>query len=169
MLCNVTAVRSIPESSINTTTCRHCGEQETLGHVLGYCRFGMLLRLQRHNQIRELIANALSDKNYEVYQEICGISEEGSTRKSDIIAIEKTRINAYIIDPTVRFESNIRNQADVVHEEKRKIYQPTTSFYKEVIGLLFGSRSTLFKRYINFRKQFNLPKSLDQDIVISIF
>lgn len=37
---NVTAVRDIPGRRFgNDNKCRHCEKIETLGHVLGFCRY----------------------------------------------------------------------------------------------------------------------------------
>ncbi|KAJ4426448.1 hypothetical protein ANN_27262 [Periplaneta americana] len=51
---NLSAVRSVPGRSCNTTRCRHygCNETETLGHVLGFYRKTELLRNNRHHKAR---------------------------------------------------------------------------------------------------------------------
>ena len=175
MTCNVAPVRSVPGRNPNTFHCRYCSEIETLGHVLGYCRHGELLRNRRHNEVRQLIACALRDKGYNVQEEVIGLSESGSIRRIDIIAIDEAKSDGFIIDPTIRFESDT-NQAEKVHEEKCNIYNPTINFYKSkfnvknlsVIGLFFGARGTLVKKYIAFRKKFHLPKALDQKITMTI-
>lgn len=175
MTCNVAPVRGVPGRNPNTFHCRYCGEFESLGHVLGFCHHGELLRNRRHSETRQLIANALKEKGYNVQEEVTGLSETGSVRRIDIIAINETTSEGYIIDPTIRFEKDTR-QADLVHQEKCDIYNPTINFYKSkfnvrtlsVIGLLFGARGTLVKNYIKFRKKFNLSKSLDYKITLSI-
>lgn len=176
MTCNVSAVRAVPGRSMNNTIhCRHCNEFESLAHVLGYCGFGETARIKRHNEVRTMIANSLRSSGLEVHEEIIGISGKDSLRRIDMIAIDRIKNTAFIIDPTIRFEQN-SDQPNLVHEEKRKIYEPTIPFYKSkfkvdnisVIGLLFGSRGTLTQNYIHFRKKFKLPKSLDYDIVLKI-
>ncbi|KAJ4436889.1 hypothetical protein ANN_17021 [Periplaneta americana] len=49
---------------------RRCDEQETLPHVLGFCHHGELLRINRHNTVRSLIAASIrQNASYEVYEE----------------------------------------------------------------------------------------------------
>ncbi|KAJ4441983.1 hypothetical protein ANN_11847 [Periplaneta americana] len=64
MSCNLTAVRSVPGRAFSTTRCRQpgCNETETLGHVLGFCRKGELLRNNRHHRVRGAIACLLRNK-----------------------------------------------------------------------------------------------------------
>lgn len=117
----------------------------------------------------------MRDKGFEVHEEVCGLSEADSIRRIDMIAIDRERNNAFIIDPTVRFE-NSRDQPDRVHLEKVRIYEPTIPYYKtkfkvsdiKIIGLFFGARGTLVKHYVNFRKSFKLRSSLDNEIVLKI-
>ncbi len=50
MFANVVPVRVLHGRSQGSNRCRHaCGEIETLAHVLGFCRFGELLRNTRHH------------------------------------------------------------------------------------------------------------------------
>ncbi|KAJ4443171.1 hypothetical protein ANN_04821 [Periplaneta americana] len=63
----------------------------------------------------------------------------------DIIAIKNN--SAYILDPTIRFET-LADQPHEVDSEKKRIYEPTIPFYKDkyslshidVIGLMVGAR-----------------------------
>lgn len=175
MTCNVAAVRSVPGRSTNTNRCRHCNEFESLAHVLCYCGYGETARIKRHNDVRQMIAQALKNKGWEVHEEVCGLSESDSIRRIDIIAIDRTKHFAYIVDPTVRFE-NSKTQPESVHLEKCKIYEPTIPYYKikfnvkeiKIIGLFFGARGTLVKKYLNFRKELKLNPSLDNEIVLKI-
>lgn len=175
MTCNVSAVRAIPGRSTHTSHCRRCNEFESLAHVLGYCSYGELARIKRHNDVRSLIANTLRDSGFEVHEEIVGLSTTHSIRRIDIIAINRNINTGYIIDPTIRFEKSL-NQPEEVHNEKVSIYESTIEFYKDkfsvksisIFGLLFGSRGTLTKNYIEFRKFFKLPKSLDYEIILLI-
>ncbi|KAJ4429926.1 hypothetical protein ANN_22130 [Periplaneta americana] len=91
MSCNVTAVRSVPGRTFSTTRCRHpgCSETETLGHVLGFCKKGELLRNNRHHRARTAIANLLRNRGWEVHEEIHCVSEDDSHRRVDIIAINR--------------------------------------------------------------------------------
>ncbi|KAJ4429892.1 hypothetical protein ANN_22096 [Periplaneta americana] len=92
--------------SQNGTLCRHCrSEKETLAHILGACPHGELLRNSRHHQIRSLLESALPGKDYQVEEEVHGLSTNGSTRRIDLIAIPTRSTSGFIIDPTVRMET----------------------------------------------------------------
>ncbi|KAJ4436579.1 hypothetical protein ANN_16612 [Periplaneta americana] len=131
------------------------GEVETLAHVLGACPHGELLRNTRHHTVRSIIATALRNKGYSVHEEVHGISSEGSNRRIDIIAFKPPSLEGYIIDPTVRFESH-EHQPEEVHEEKRNIYEPSVSFYKDkyhlefivITGLMIGVRTPVPSRLL---------------------
>ncbi|KAJ4448574.1 hypothetical protein ANN_10592 [Periplaneta americana] len=118
-------VRSVPGRAFSTTRCRQpgCNETETLGHVLGFCRKGELLRNNRHHRVRGAIACLLRNKSWGVHEEIHCISEDDSHRRADIIAINRQQQKAIIIDPTIRMERDL-NQAHQVDQEKRAIYEP---------------------------------------------
>ena len=121
---NTAAVRSVPGRSTNTIKVRFpdCNEVETLGHVLGFCPKGELLRT-RHHRVRSTIASSLRDTGMKVYEEVHCLADDGSTRRVDILAIDKQEKKAVILDPTVGFEQGIQ-QAMVVDEEKQAIYLP---------------------------------------------
>ncbi|KAJ4434212.1 hypothetical protein ANN_22760 [Periplaneta americana] len=71
---------------------KYCDEQETLAHVLGFCRKGELLRIDRHNKIRSMIVNEFRRAvKYEVYEEIECLSADCSTRRADIIIIGREK------------------------------------------------------------------------------
>ncbi|KAJ4446966.1 hypothetical protein ANN_13668 [Periplaneta americana] len=152
MSCNLTAVRSVPGRAFSTTRCRQpgCNETETLGHVLGFCRKGELLRNNRHHRVRGAIACLLRNKGWEVHEEVHCISEDDSHRRADIIAINRQQQKAIIIDPTIRMERDL-NQAHQVDQEKRAIYEPCIPYLSakyniplfnwSVTGLFFGARS----------------------------
>ncbi|KAJ4433976.1 hypothetical protein ANN_16295 [Periplaneta americana] len=71
--------------------------------------------------------------------------QQGSVRRIDIIAIKNN--SAYILDPTIRFETHA-DQPHEVDSEKKRIYEQTIPFYKDkyslshidVIGLMVGAR-----------------------------
>ncbi|KAJ4429758.1 hypothetical protein ANN_21962 [Periplaneta americana] len=106
------------------------------------------LRNIRHHAVRSMLAEALKEVGFTVHQEVQGLATQGSVRRIDIIAIKNN--SAYILDPTIRFETH----ADHPHEvdsEKKRIYESTIPFYKDkyslshidVIGLMVGARGTL--------------------------
>ncbi|KAJ4446935.1 hypothetical protein ANN_13637 [Periplaneta americana] len=94
-----------------------CNETETLGHVLGFCRKGELLRNNRHHRVRGAIACLLRNKGWEVHEEVHCISEDDSHRRADIIAINRQQQKAIIIDPTIRMERDL-NQAHQVDQKR---------------------------------------------------
>ncbi|KAJ4429566.1 hypothetical protein ANN_21735 [Periplaneta americana] len=156
MSTNIAAVRSVPGRSFQDQNCRHpeCSEVETLGHVLGYCPKGELLRNNRHHKVRSSIATTLRKAKWEVYEEVHCLAENGSTRRVEIIAIDRRNQRSLILDPTVRFEKDDQ-QANNVNDEKKSIYNPCIPHFSgrykmnintwEVKGLLFGARGTSFK------------------------
>ncbi|KAJ4448154.1 hypothetical protein ANN_10167 [Periplaneta americana] len=108
---------------------RHChNEVETLAHVLGSCPHGEALRNSRHHQVRSIIATALKHADYNTFEEVHGLSVTGSTRLIDIIAFKESTRSGYIIDPTVRFETDEEQPAEV-DNGKKNIYNPTIPYY----------------------------------------
>ena len=65
---------------------------------------------------------------FTVCEEICGLATKGSTRCIDIIAITNT--HAYILCPTIRYETHAK-QPHQVDADKRDIYDPNIPYYKE--------------------------------------
>ncbi|KAJ4426555.1 hypothetical protein ANN_27369 [Periplaneta americana] len=88
--------------SSSSTSSRHPGysEVETLGHVLVYCTKGELLRNNRHHKARSSIVTTLWKAKWEVYEEVHSLAENGSTRRPDIIAIDRRNQRSLILDPT---------------------------------------------------------------------
>ncbi|KAJ4426666.1 hypothetical protein ANN_26464 [Periplaneta americana] len=102
--------------------------------------------------------------------------ENGSTRRVDILAYNADTKQGIIADPTIRFEVECHQSAEV-HLEKKSIYEPTVNYFKlkyalihvEVFGLLIGARGTIPAFFEEFRREFALPTSLRDDIVIILF
>ncbi|KAJ4448837.1 hypothetical protein ANN_00228 [Periplaneta americana] len=118
---------SKPGCSTGTTHCRHCSEYETLPHMLGSCPQGEVLRIKRHSIICSMMADALRSKNLDVHEEVHCIADGGSNRRIDIIAINRNKQTAEIIDPTIRFEISA-TQPSEMNEEKKKIYEPMIQY-----------------------------------------
>ncbi|KAJ4448396.1 hypothetical protein ANN_10412 [Periplaneta americana] len=165
--------------TFSTTRCRHpgCSETETLGHVLGFCKKGELLRNNRHHRARTAIANLLRNRGWEVHEEIHCVSEDDSHRRVDIIAINRRTQKAMVLDPTICFERDT-NQALQINDDKRAKYVPClpylsekygTSLYNwDVTGLLFGARGCLPKFTCDILKSFQIPFYEVQKIVMEI-
>jgi hypothetical protein len=91
----VAPVRGIKGRSKDGNQCRHCVTTEiyvveTLPHVLRR-------RNARHNRIRTIIADEFRKKAFEVHEEIPVVADNGSTRRCDIIAIDKKSSKARIL------------------------------------------------------------------------
>ncbi|KAJ4446111.1 hypothetical protein ANN_12803 [Periplaneta americana] len=102
------------------------------------------------------------------------LAKDGSSRRVEIIAIDRINDKAIIIDPTVRFETAVE-QPVAVHEEKKTIYDPTIQYFRdyyhiqgqiEVFGLLFGARGTIPKFSVESFKSFGIPLNILKIIAI---
>ncbi|KAJ4441857.1 hypothetical protein ANN_11716, partial [Periplaneta americana] len=119
MNCNTMPVRTLPGRNLDSTRCRRCDEQETLPHFLGFCHHGELLRINRHNTVRSLItASIRQNASYEVYEEVGCVSSDGSTRRADIIIIDRQKDKSVILDPTIRFEMHEQQPQKVCREKQ---------------------------------------------------
>lgn len=179
MSSNITAVRAIPGRSFSTTRCRYpnCNEKETLGHVLGSCKKNELLINSRHHKIRSMLASTLKDNKWLVFEEVHCLSTTGSTRRADIVAIDKSNKKAFVLDPTIRFEINT-TQAEEVDKEKRSIYEPCLPYLSKhyqinlkhwkVIGLLFGCRGAVTNYTWQNLKSLGISQEVLHNITLSI-
>jgi hypothetical protein len=142
---------------------------------LTFATGGNLLHINMHNRVRTRIADEFRKKRYQVSEEVHCVSETGSNRRIDMMVINNLTKQGFVIDPTIRFEIN-SEYSEVVHREKCGIYNPCIPYlldkFKldqiEVIGLFVGVRGTITLFFENFRKRFNLPKSLRDDIVLIV-
>ena len=124
-----------------------------------------------------MIADEFRQKEWDVSEEVTCIRNEDSSRRIDIIAIDRKNKVAHILDPTVRYEAG-ENQAAEMNEEKRRIYVPCVpdlteryrlqGFDVEVIGLYIGARGAVPKFFVDFCNKYFLSKDLISRIVISI-
>ncbi|KAJ4433248.1 hypothetical protein ANN_15507 [Periplaneta americana] len=143
----VAPIRAVPGRSREGIRCRRClREIETLPHILGFCPYSEALCNIRHHAVRSMLAEELKEVEFVVNQEVQGLATQGSVRRIHIIAIKNN--SAYILEPTVRFETHA-DQPHEVGSEKKRIYEPTIPFYKDkyslshidVIGLMVGARA----------------------------
>ncbi|KAJ4443781.1 hypothetical protein ANN_05559 [Periplaneta americana] len=137
---------------------------------------GELLRIDRHNTVRSITANRLREHGeYEVYEEVQCLSTEGSTRRADIIIIDRDKKTGLILDPTVRFEIN-EDHPKQVHEEKCAIYLPCCDDLSHkyniqdwnVIGLMFRARGTIPKFTLEILRKLKVPDKTLQTIASTI-
>ena len=118
------------------------------------------------------MADALRDVGYTVHEEVQGLATQGSIRRIDIIAIKQN--SAYILDPTIRFETHVE-QPQEVDKEKREIYEPTIPHYKskyhlthiEVVGLMIGTRGTITSHFARTSHKLGLNNKILIKIAIS--
>ncbi|KAJ4444029.1 hypothetical protein ANN_05818 [Periplaneta americana] len=169
----VAPVRAVPGRSLDGTRCRRClSEIETLPHILGFCPYSEALRNIRHHAVRSMLAEALKEVGFTAHQEVQGLATQGSVRRIDIIAIKNN--SAYILDPTIRFETHA-DQPHEVDSEKKRIYEPTIPFYKDkyslshidVIGLMVGARGTIPCFFANKCKNLGLTHIIVKEIAIN--
>ncbi|KAI5732197.1 hypothetical protein M8J77_023148 [Diaphorina citri] len=107
----VGGVPGVQSSSNNSNLCRRCfREKETLPHVLGSCCCNEQMVTSRHHKIKRRIIELLKEKQVEYYEEVSCVDCNGSRRFCDIVAFPKNDKKAYILDPTIRYESNDNDQ-----------------------------------------------------------
>jgi hypothetical protein len=152
-----------------TNLCRRCAkEPETLPHVLGSCDWNSKRRTARHHALKHSIAEMMTQKGFDCFDEVFCLDGDHSRRFADIVAFEKNTNKAYVIDPTVRYETN-EDVGALADAEKKKIYDSCVPDIKlryhqfgdrefEVIGLWFGARGAVSKEIIQFFERFKLDK-----------
>lgn len=174
---NYANLNGVPGVSNSSSLCRKCErENETIAHVTGSCPSSSRLVTSRHHSVKHVIAELLREKGFECFDEVYAIDTDGKSRFSDIIAFDLKSKNAFIVDPTIRYENNDTNQDDVITKEKREIYEKCIPFYAEryretfgernwsVRGLWFGSRGCIGNSVINFFKEQKLNCDKLKDI-----
>src|SRR5699024_10892523 len=108
-------------SSASSIRCRRCGsENETIPHVLGACDFSHERRTERHHVVKRRLQALLQAQGLVCIDEATCVDKDGSSRRVDILAFDTKSDRAYIIDPTIRFETN-EDLDDVVKKEKERI------------------------------------------------
>ena len=107
---------------------------------------------------------------YECFEEVYCTDTDGSNRFVDILAFdtEPDSDKAYIIDPTIRYETNEDLEAEV-QMDKQAIYDKCIPDLQdkyrnygprnfEVIGLWFGGRGTISNQVVEFFDRFKLDR-----------
>lgn len=170
---NLVGVPGVNEQS-QDRRCRRCRSEtqsrEIPSHVLGFCKFGDKRRNDRHHRIKHQIRQLMRNKGFHCEDEVSCVDGEGRNRRIDILAFEPHTDRAFIIDPTIRYETN-RDMDGEVQAEKHGIYASCipdiAKKYEhfgrrvfEVIGLWFGARGTVSTGVLNFFDRFSLPKNI---------
>ncbi len=170
--CNYANLNGVPGVESASNLCRKCNrENETIAHVTGSCPSSNQQIIARHHSAKHQLADLLRQKEYECFEEVYAIDTDGRSRFSDIVAFDRKSRNAYIIDPTIRYETSDINQDSTIQMEKKTIYEKCIPFYEEkysaaygkrnwsVRGLWLGGRGTVGKSAIEFFKDFKLDIS----------
>ena len=181
--CNYANLNGVPGVGSTSLLCRKCNrENETIAHVTGSCPSNNLLISSRHHSIKHFIADLLRALGFICFEEVYAIDTDGNSRYSDIVAFHPKSPEAYIIDPTIRYETSDVRQDELVQIEKENIYKKCIPFYEEkymesfgirkwsVRGLWFGGRGTFGQSVTNFFSEFKLDfshlKELSEEILI---
>ncbi|KAL5509896.1 hypothetical protein EMCRGX_G005336 [Ephydatia muelleri] len=99
-----TVLKQSGKPNINTS-CPGCnGEQETIAHVLNHCPRGEGLIRHRHNAILHWLAKAIPPSRGTQYLEQM-IPGDPQGLKPDVVVLNETTKEAWVIDVTVPFES----------------------------------------------------------------
>ena len=160
---------------VESTRCRRCDfENESIQHVLGSCPYGELMRLARHNKVKHTLTSLLRGKGFDCYEEVQCTDKDGSIRKVDIIAFEPGSDRAFMVDPTIRYETNNDIGQDV-QAEKEGLYASCAKSINDlfanhgkrefrVFGLWVGGRGTISREMEQFFKSFRLDKRILPEI-----
>lgn len=125
LICNYANLAGVPGTRKENNRCRRCvneKKKETFNHVLGNCTFGQNRRNNRHHELKHKLNELIRSKNYYTMDEAFCIDESGSRLFIDILAFDNNSDMAYIIDPTIRFETN-EDIDELILQEKRMIYE----------------------------------------------
>jgi hypothetical protein len=126
--------RAVPQANL---MCRRCGAQlETLGHILGICTSTKVQRIDRHDEINNLIADEITKKDKEaaVTLEPTIRTPASGNLKPDLVVQSQGRV--FVVDVTVRHEDgNLLAQG---RQEKLDKYEPLLPNLQEQLGALSG-------------------------------
>ena len=87
-------------------SCRRCNsEQETLAHVLNHCPTHVGLLRKRHNNILARLSNAIPVWRGKQFKEQ-GVPGDNLGLKPDLVILDDTKKEAFVIDVTMPFEGN---------------------------------------------------------------
>ncbi|XP_076397961.1 uncharacterized protein LOC143266308 [Megachile rotundata] len=151
--------RADKQQSLN---CRRCNMQyETLGHVLGNCIHTKAARIQRHDEIKNFIANKIANK-YTVFVEPT-VNVIVELKKPDLVIKDQERL--IIVDITVRYED--KNNLRLAYEEKINKYKETAEYIKlklncseaKILPIVVGSRGVIPRDTLTNAKAIGLTKN----------
>ena len=127
------------------------------------------MRLARHNKVKHVLTSLLKEQGFDCYEEVQCTDGNGSIRKADIVAFAPRSRQAFIVDPTVRYETNA-DTGQEVQAEKERLYASCADSLNElfdkkhgrrefrVFGLWMGGRGTVSTEMLKFFDHFHLDK-----------
>lgn len=144
------------------TVCRACGEaDETLGHILGKCMSTKAKRINRHNEIVNLLKDRLAVTNRVMVEPT--IKHRSERFKPDLVVWNKDRV--LVLDITVRYENKnflaeaAREKIDKYKEISAKLKKDLQVRNERVVPIVVGSRGALPAATTSELKQLNIRKS----------
>jgi hypothetical protein len=179
---NYANLRGVPNKGVAGNPdrhCRHCpAMRETPSHVSGTCPFSDGRRNNRHNKVKRSVKALLEAKGFECIEEAACEDEDRRQRFIDILAFDPKERKAYLIDPTVRYESN-RDVAEEVDVDKSGIYNSCIADLKRqyvhkgdreftVVPLWFGARGSVCPQVEQFFEDFGLSKDAMLEIALDV-
>lgn len=169
---NYANLNGVPGVENSSVLCRRClKEKETISHVIGSCPSNNLLISSRHHGVKNQLTEVLRAKGFECFEEVYAVDSDGRARFNDIIAFEPKSKKAYIIDPTIRYETSNFEQDKLISVGKSNIYEKCIPFLAEkyadkygkrewlVRGLWFGSRGTVGQSVLSLFHELGLNTS----------
>ena len=129
-----------------SSKCRHCESDETLPHVLCYCKPNMVMIRNRHNPIVNRLTNAV--RSGEVITN-CTVADTNSNLRPDIIIQQDNRVS--IIDVCCPFDNNPEALSEA---ENRKLFKYehlkqhfiSKGLYCEAFGFVIGALGSWYPK-----------------------
>ena len=119
---NLPPIRALHGRSQYNSLCRHCNERKILHHGLGFCHYAELLRNNRHHLISSKITAVVKVNNnhhLEVYKEVHCVVSNGSNRRVDIFAIDRSKKLGFIWTPLYDLRRTDEQPFDFDMEKKK--------------------------------------------------
>ena len=150
----------------NQPTCHRCMEDtpESLFHILNKCPSTKGLQCTRHDKIRDMINDTLTDKGWSVLREIRIPTSKETHIRPDLIVINRDQSKAFVLDVRVAYEmdKNSLDRKDLRKREKYQKYNDDIMNYLrfhfpdlrnlDFYGLIFGSRGSIHCTTLNLLK-----------------
>ena len=178
----------------NQPGCHRCMEDtpESLFHILNKCSSTKGLQCIRHDKVRDLIHDTLTEKGWTVLREIRIPTSKESHIRPDLIVINRDQTKAFVLDVRIAYELDKDSlvRKDLQKREKYQHYNVDIINYlrfhfpdipsPDYFGLVFGSRGSIHCTTLNLLKDtfhfsdlrlgFLIDKIIDESLKIySVF